>query len=697
MKKKWMQIVTFVLLLGLFNINALAKEQTGASNTINQDGIEVTISTDKESYKSGEEVHYTITVNNNKLHWGSKKTTITYSNTKGLNPVEGTVLPTELPALAYGESITLEGKVVGDVNVFPPVEEESNLFIPIIIGAVALFAVVIVIICLKKKKGAKALALGFVLILLSETIPVQAADFETITVRPYVKFTYAGKEVMIRAVMDIQVEQELVKLDDSYTVKSRKITCHDPSIIKDEDGNYYIFGTHLAAGYCTDLMTWTSIDGEFRDSFSQELKDQIRAWNKDERSGTWYDFLWAPDVIYNEVMGKYCYYLSANGDDWKSNIVLLTADNVDGPFEYAGTIVYGGFNDETYGQTDAPMVTGEEKIPERYVTNGIDNRKWGDKWPNCIDPCIIYDEEGNLWMAYGSWSGGIFMLELDEETGLRDYNVSYETNDHSDPYFGKKIAGGCYVSGEGAYIERIGDYYYLFISYGNLEAAGGYNMRVFRSENPDGPYVDALGNSSFYDKYIFNYNHSVGYRLFGGYKWRSYNIGQVAQGHNSAFVDDDGKAYVVFHTRISNGTEAHNVKVHQLFVNKEGWIIAAPYATQGETLNEAGLSAKEVAGDYELIIHNLDIDYANLETMKPEFITLKEDGTITGAYAGSWALEAGTPYITVTIDGKEYSGVALNMCVEQTSYETVVFTALGIDNQITVWGSKTVSEDALKK
>ena len=35
----------------------------------------------------------------------------------------------------------------------------------------------------------------------------------------------------------------------------------------------------------------------------------------------------------------------------------------------------------------------------------------------------------------------IFMLELDEETGLRDYSVSYEENIHSDPYFGRKIAG----------------------------------------------------------------------------------------------------------------------------------------------------------------------------------------------------------------------------------------------------------------
>ena len=38
------------------------------------------------------------------------------------------------------------------------------------------------------------------------------------------------------------------------------------------------------------------------------------------------------------------------------------------------------------------------------------------------------------------------------------------------------------------------DYYYLFLSFGGLNAADGYNIRVCRSKNPDGPYVDALGH-----------------------------------------------------------------------------------------------------------------------------------------------------------------------------------------------------------
>lgn len=89
--------------------------------------------------------------------------------------------------------------------------------------------------------------------------------------------------------------------------------------------------------------------------------------------------------------------------------------------------------------------------------------------------------------------------------GLRNYDVTYAESETSDPYFGKKIAGGHYVSGEASYIEYIGGYYFLFMTYGGLEAAGGYQMRVFRSLSPDGPYVDSKGSSAIYNSYQLNF------------------------------------------------------------------------------------------------------------------------------------------------------------------------------------------------
>lgn len=43
-------------------------------------------------------------------------------------------------------------------------------------------------------------------------------------------------------------------------------------------------------------------------------------------------------------------------------------------------------------------------------------------------------------MTYGSWSGGIYILELDAATGQPKYPKT--TSGNTDGYFGKKIAGG---------------------------------------------------------------------------------------------------------------------------------------------------------------------------------------------------------------------------------------------------------------
>ena len=42
--------------------------------------------------------------------------------------------------------------------------------------------------------------------------------------------------------------------------------------------------------------------------------------------------------------------------------------------------------------------------------------------PNAIDPTIFYNSNGKqLFMTYGSWSGGIFILEINKATGKPKY------------------------------------------------------------------------------------------------------------------------------------------------------------------------------------------------------------------------------------------------------------------------------------
>ena len=509
----------------------------------------------------------------------------------------------------------------------------------------------------------------------------------------------------------------------------KRVSVHDPSVVWDPTtSTYYIFGSHRAAAKCNNMMSWeaftapwataTSTNADNVDAFTTPQVTKVKkggveynlnfnalAWS--QRGSASYDVngnMWAPDVIYNKKMGKWCMYLSINGDGWYSSIIMLTADNITGPYRYQSPIVMSGFRDgDSYKSTDLEIVLGEQaSLPSRYAPS--DN--YGNHWPNAIDPCVFYDEAGKLWMSYGSWSGGIFMLELDEETGLRDYDVTYAESETSDPYFGKKIAGGHYVSGEASYIEYIGGYYFLFMTYGGLEAAGGYQMRVFRSLNPDGPYVDSKGSSAVYDTYQLNFGPTEndgnrGVNIFGAYsKWGNLLTGgaeaasgERAQGHNSIIAAPDGRTYLVYHTRFQNWGEGHQVRVHQVYQNEEGWLVAAPFEYTGEGVKSAGIAAAQkvatadIAGNYKLLAHRYGLDHAAKEYAVPVDIKLNADGTITGDAKGTWKINAGTSYITINL-GSDYKGVMVPQTLEPTDTKAPSFTALDSQTGVTIWGYK---------
>ena len=307
-------------------------------------------------------------------------------------------------------------------------------------------------------------------------------------------------------------------------------------------------------------------------------------------------------------------------------------------------------------------------------------------------------------MAYGSWSGGIWMLQLDTETGLRNYDVTYpsvggSTNGvTSDPYFGKKISGGYYVSGEGSYIEHIGKYYYLFVSNGFYSPDGGYEMRVFRSENPDGPYKDTKGKSAIFNSYVMNYGYNGdtrGEKLMGAYNnWGFMTVGECAQGHNSIIAANDGRTYLIYHTKFNNNTVWHSVRTHQVFVNSDGWLVAAPFEYNGEQITDADIAAKqpftidEIVGSYKLLIHKYGMDYKNYEEVTPIDIKLNADGTISGAKTGKWNITEGTGYISLTIAGIKYNGVIFEEVMDGKTIHTVSITACAPTTGVNMWAYK---------
>ena len=255
------------------------------------------------------------------------------------------------------------------------------------------------------------------------------------------------------------------KIENMDVIKTNgTVSVHDPSIIKDEKtGTYYIFGSHLAWAKSTDLCNWTTFKNNINTDYATLFKAEA-AWAAKADSSYKVDGnMWAPDVIWNKDMNKWCMYMSINGPKWNSTICLLTADSLDGNWTYVGPVIQSGMS-MGFGVTfDYTKVTGETTVNSRYTNHLRSGNPTYE--PHAIDPCVLYDEQGNLWMSYGSWSGGIGMIRLDNKTGLRDYNTTYELDAKTltDPYTGYKIAGGNQQSGEASYIQKIGDYYYIFL------------------------------------------------------------------------------------------------------------------------------------------------------------------------------------------------------------------------------------------
>lgn len=484
---------------------------------------------------------------------------------------------------------------------------------------------------------------------------------------------------------------------------------HDPSVYRDPvSGKYYTFGSHLLAAKSTNLIGWSwaadSNSGYGKDNklftkiYTEEFKEPYAFTMPNGAK----ENAWAPDIIYNTAMKKYCMYISIVDGSKKCCIAMASSDKPDGPYSYKGMLVCSSITKDDIDKTNVAQalgITKEEAKNSKYASIGNNS-------PDCIDATVLYDHDGNLWMVYGSFTtaGGIRLLKLDKNTGLRGENYvdsgdgTANTLSTDDPYYGKKIAN---TNGEGPYIQEIkndksptGYYYYMWTSVGGLTPWGGYNMRMVRAENIEGPYTDPKGNLATSGVG----RAELGLRVMDNYKFSAMKLAYTSCGGNSATDDGNGKTFIHFHQKFSHAQENFVTRTHQTFVNEDGWLVTAPYEYNGETIADS-YQKSDVVGRYEFIHHrtsytntaSLGKELENFDFVESVGIDLKEDGTVTGAYTGTWSLNG--HYITITVDGKEYKGVVLEQ-YEQTDArkKVMTFTAIGSDNR-TVWGSKTYKTD----
>lgn len=503
----------------------------------------------------------------------------------------------------------------------------------------------------------------------------------------------------------------LAPLDPSGTIianaeVSKHVSVHDPSIAVSKDGTYYVFGSHIAAAKSTDLINWDDsiangyavTNNKTFGNLDTALAEPFQWAGKkgDTDDGAYH--VWAPDVFWNPdyvnangTKGAYMMYFCTTSTATRSVIGFATSQNIEGPYVYKKSLVYSGFMKSNYTKTNIDELIQSKDLSglndSWFSSNGSYASGYG---PNAIDPTVFEDKEGKLWMTYGSWSGGLYVLQIDPASGdviNRPKNGTASGNRITDEYFGTRISGGFLKSGEGPYIlyDKDSDYYYLYESYEWLAQTGGYNMRLFRSKNPDGPYVDAAGNNAALESAAVNHN-TCGIKVMGNYNLPYIKAMYMAPGHNSAFIDEKtGKRFLIYHTRFEGNGIRHEVRVHQQFLNEKGWPVTAVYEYTGETISPTGYSTDEVIGEYAFVNHGSTSDGSSVNQYKN--IVLKRDGTVSGDVTGTWKAKSGTYYMDIVISGVTYSGVFLKQKKETDDADILTFTAIGTNNQ-TIFGAK---------
>lgn len=232
---------------------------------------------------------------------------------------------------------------------------------------------------------------------------------------------------------------------------------HDPAIIEHE-GIYYMFTTGRGVGVrrSADLVRWENVGTVFA---------ELPAWTREAVPAV-RGSLWAPDISY--FSGRYhLYYSVSSFGSQRSAIGLATSRTLDPA-------------DAAYGWEDhGPVVRSYPGVSTF----------------NAIDPNLALDADGQPWLSWGSFWGGIKMRQVNPATGLLSesdttlYSLAARrgTEANMGPDNDQSI--------EAPFIVRRGDYYYLFASYDMCcrGVRSTYNIRVGRSEAITGPYLDERG------------------------------------------------------------------------------------------------------------------------------------------------------------------------------------------------------------
>ncbi len=417
------------------------------------------------------------------------------------------------------------------------------------------------------------------------------------------------------------------------------VNAHDPSIVKGDDGRWYVFSTDASAGdihrcgvqvrVSEDLIHWDYLGTAF-DDYTVTCAEEISAagLDPDKHQG-----LWAPEAVKAGDEWRLYYSASTFGSS-RSAIGMAVSESPDGPWTDKGIVI----------RSDANAVSK----------------------PNAIDPCLFTDPSGKQYMTWGSFFGGIWLTALDDNGFAEGEPV--------------RIAGFRGCRAEGSYLIWLPEtgYYYLFVSYGSLSE--DYNIRVGRSRNVEGPYLDANGRS-LADLVAAN-EARIGVKLLGGYQLlhdpgAGFSKGIKAPGHCSVAADGD-RLWLCHHTRTQTLPDWwFAMQIRPMMLSRDGWPLVMPMSYQGESFAPV---TELPEGAYNLVQHGCD---SNKEPKRSERVILK-DGLLEGR--GRCAVEEDSR-VRITLDGVEYDGVALRQKDDERDGWVMSISAISADG-LCIWLSE---------
>ena len=430
---------------------------------------------------------------------------------------------------------------------------------------------------------------------------------------------------------------------------------HDPSVVE-ADGWFYVFSTgafgqnYYQIRRSRDFIHWEYVGQAFPrglSSLREMTRELFAVYGKESKNDT----LWAPDVVPAAGGGYWLYgcYTAKFGDNY-SAIFLAHADSVAGEYTFARTLV----------------LTGGD---------------WG-KQPNAIDPQIVYDAAGRMFMTYGSWHGGIRILELDPATGCRKDGFTYAQfcagKITAAQYFGADLTGTSSAEGSVmAYHASVPVYggdpfaaeeaanwqkrqgYLLTASCDDLARA--YNMRCWASDLPNGGFTQPpYGRQGIKLASSFSWNYSA--------HDRRAPLDFFAAGHNDLFRTAAGDDLVVFHACSPCPEEKKPVPFYLcacLYAfNARGDMVMNPNRYAGERLR--AVSEEELCalsgGEFDYIALPVRNDRC---TFAQKGLRLCRGGAVThrGKESGKWKLYGGH-YLSFTLEGERYHGVVFPAWIE---------------------------------